>query len=138
MNNIVIKGRLTADCDIKFFNEDKTVNNFCVAVNRRFKKDGQPTADFFNCVAFGKTAEIIDKYFRKGNEIVVNGYMQSDTYEKDGQKRTAWKLIVDHFDFCGSSNTQSANIQDNIQEKDTVTNTTNFTVEDAEDEDMPF
>ena len=65
MNRAIITGRLTRDPETKQTQSDSTVVRFSVAVDRRFKRDGEPTADFFNCVAFGKTAEFVQKYFAK-------------------------------------------------------------------------
>lgn len=103
MNNITIHGRLTRDPELK----DYTAANgdvgkmcrFCVAVDRRF---GDET-DFFECVTFGKPAEVIDKFFSKGKEIVVSGSMECNSYKaKDGTKRYPWRLRMSSFDFCGS------------------------------------
>ena len=102
MNVIAIKGRLTRDPELAFFKnsngEDRSVCRFSVAVNRDYGDD----ADFFNCSIFGKRAEVIDKYFSKGSEIVCQGRMEQNKYkDKDGNDRTTWNLIVNNFDFCG-------------------------------------
>ena len=82
MNNIVIHGRLTRDPELRTTNNGKEVANFCVAVNRRFDRD---TADYFDCQAWGKAAVFIQQYFRKGQEILVRGSMQSRKWQdKDG------------------------------------------------------
>ena len=74
MNTITIQGRLARDPEIKFFNDDKAVCNISVAVNRAYKdKDGNIVADFFNCVSYNKQAEILDKYFKKGDGISIQG-----------------------------------------------------------------
>ena len=101
MNSVALHGRLTADISVNG-TEDKTVGHFTLAVNRDIKKDGQPEADFFRCVAFGKTAETLVKYMKKGSEILVIGRLVSGKYEKDGQTHYTTDIIVDKFDFCGS------------------------------------
>jgi len=103
MNSITIHGRLTRDPEVKTYTTKKgdegKICNFTVAVDRSF---GDET-DFFDCQAFGKKADVIEKFFFKGKEIVVNGSMQCDPYEaKDGSKRYPWRLHMNEFDFCGS------------------------------------
>lgn len=102
MNSICIHGRLVRDPEKKYYTNSKGDNGslakFTVAVNRRFGKE----TDFFDCVCYGKLAEVIDKYFSKGHEIVVSGEMQCHKYEaKDGTMRYPWSLVVSTFDFCG-------------------------------------
>lgn len=100
MNVIVIKGRLTRDPETRQTDSGKSVTNFGVAVNRRFQKD---KADFFNVTAWEKTGEFVGKYFSKGQEIVVQGEMQSRDYtDKSGNKRIAWDLIASNVEFSGS------------------------------------
>lgn len=100
MNSISIKGRLTRDPETRHTDSGKSVTNFSVAVNRRFQRD---KTDFFNVTAWEKTGEFVDKYFRKGNEIVVEGEMQSREYtDGDGNKRIVWELIAGNVEFCGS------------------------------------
>ena len=101
MNQVIEHGRLTADIEVKG-TEEKAVAHFTLAVNRDYKKEGQPEADFFRCVAFGKTAETLVKYMKKGSEILVIGRLVSGKYEKDGQTHYTTDIIVDKFDFCGS------------------------------------
>lgn len=102
MNNIVIKGRLTRDPKLDFVKvkgEEKAVCKFDVAVNRRFGED----TDFFNCQVWGKTAEFVDKFFKKGQEILVAGSMQCRKWQdNEGKNRYNWELNVDQVEFCGS------------------------------------
>ncbi len=100
MNAIIIKGRLTRDPEMRNTQAGKSVTNFSVAVDRRFQKD---KADFFNVTAWGKTGEFVNKYFHKGQEIAIEGEMQSRDYtDRDGNKRNAWDLIASNVEFCGS------------------------------------
>lgn len=100
MNSISIKGRLTRDPETRNTQTGKSVTNFSVAVDRRFQKD---KTDFFNVTAWEKTGEFVSKYFHKGQEIIVQGEMQSRDYtDKEGNKRNAWDLITSNVEFCGS------------------------------------
>ena len=100
MNLHMIHGRLTRDPELTRENEpSKTRAKFTVAVDRRY---GDET-DFFDCTVFGKRAEVIDKWFSKGSEIMISGEGQIRSYEgKDGVKRKAYSILVQEFDFCGS------------------------------------
>ena len=106
MNNHIIHGRLVRDPELTpRKNSDSSDRvNFTVAVDRRY---GDET-DFFDCVAFGKTAELIDKWLAKGREVIVWGEGQIHSYEdKNGVKRKSYSIFVQGFDFCGSKNDSS-------------------------------
>lgn len=96
MNIVVMMGRLTRDPELKVLPGDKMLCNFSIAVKREFQKD---KVDFVDCVAWGKTAELIATYFTKGAGIVIDGALQIDDYEKDGVKRKIAKVNVDRFKF---------------------------------------
>jgi len=100
MNIHMIHGRLVRDPELTRGNEDKNNRtNFTVAVDRRY---GDET-DFFDCVVFGKRAEVIHKYFHKGSEILLTGEGQIRSYDdKNGVRRKAYSITVSDFDFCGS------------------------------------
>lgn len=98
-------GRLTRDPDIRYSQGEKatTVARFSLAVDRKFKQDGQPTADFINCLAFGKRAEFIEKYCRKGTKLVVEGSWQTGSYtNKDGNKVYTNECLVESCEFAES------------------------------------
>ena len=100
MNNIIIKGRISKDIDLRATQTGKEVVNFSVAVNRRFDKDN---TDFFDVVAWGKTGVFVDKYFQKGQEIILEGSMQCRKWQdKEGNNRYSWELLADNVEFCGS------------------------------------
>ena len=100
MNKVIAIGRLTRDPDSRATQDGKEVAQFTVAVDRRVKKEGQPTADFIPCVAFGKTAEFISKYFHKGMKIVLTGRIQTGSYtNKDGQKVYTTDVVVEEAEF---------------------------------------
>lgn len=103
MNSVVLMGRLTADPTI---NDRVTCASFQLAVDRKFKKDGEPTADFISCKLLGeKRAEFANKYLRKGIKIIVSGSIQTGSYQKqDGTKVYTTDVIVDTTEFAESKN----------------------------------
>ena len=106
MNTHTIHGRLVRDPELtpRKNSDSKDRVNFTVAVDRRYGDE----SDFFDCVLFGGGALVIDKWFRKGSEIIVSGEGQIRSYEgKDGVKRKAYSIVVDQFDFCGGKNNSS-------------------------------
>lgn len=110
MNKIIICGRLTRDPEIRNTAGGSSVARYSLAVDRRFKKDGDPGADFFDCVAFGKSAEFAEKYLRQGTKMLVTGRMQQDNYtNKDGQKVYSWTLIVEEQEFAESKKAAEEN-----------------------------
>ena len=105
MNKVILVGRLAKDPELRSTTTGKQVCTFSVAVDRRFKSGGQPTADFFNVVAWNKPAELISQYLVKGNRIALNGRLQSRSYDaKDGSKRYITEVVLEEFDFIGSHN----------------------------------
>lgn len=103
MNKWIGIGRLCNDPDIRITDSGKTVANYRIAVNRDFKRDGQPDADFLNCVAFGKNGEFVEKYLHKGMKIAIDGRIQTRDYmNKDGVKVYVTEIAVDHHEFCES------------------------------------
>ena len=107
MNKVIMMGRLTRDPEVRYGQgaNGTAVCKYSIAVDRRFKRDGQPDADFFNCTVFGKGAEFAEKYFRKGTKIVISGSIQNDNYtNKEGQKVYSTQIIVDEQEFAESKN----------------------------------
>ena len=104
MNNIVLVGRTTRDPELKFGQSGKAFCKFTLAVNRAYKKD---EVDFINCTAFNKTAELIGEYIRKGNKCGVQGTLQMQRYEKDGEKRTSYEVIVNQIEFLENNKNNS-------------------------------
>ena len=103
-NVVVIIGRFTRDPEVKYSQSGTAVCRFSVAINRGKDKDGNDRgADFPNCIAFGKTAETIGKFFTKGRNIGITGRIQTGNYEKDGIRYYTTDILVDRFDFCDSS-----------------------------------
>lgn len=105
MNRVILVGRFARDPELRTTNTGKSVATFPLAVDRRFKQEGQPTADFFNIVAWGKQAETICQYLGKGRQIALTGRLQSRSYDaQDGTKKYVTEVILEEFDFIGSKN----------------------------------
>ncbi|HIU74518.1 MAG TPA: single-stranded DNA-binding protein [Candidatus Pelethocola excrementipullorum] len=112
MNKVVLMGRLTRDPDIRYSaGENSTaVARYTLAVDRRFKRDGEPTADFIGCVAFGRSAEFAEKYFRQGIRIVIAGRIQTGSYtNRDGVKVYTTDVVVEEQEFAESKSASAEN-----------------------------
>ena len=137
MNKVIIIGRFTRDPEIKYTTgENATATaRFSLAVNRRFKnKEGNYDADFINCVAFGKTAEFIEKYFTKGMAIGITGRIQTGSYtNKEGQKVYTTDVVVEETEFVESKNKGTS---DNVPNNNANSNS-DFE-EATSDDEMPF
>ena len=108
MNKLIICGRLTRDPEVRYGDNQKAVARFSLAVDRKYTREGDPTADFFNCTAFGKQAEFVGKYLKKGVKMIVVGHVQNDNYtNKDGQTVYSVQVIVDELEFAESKSSQS-------------------------------
>ena len=120
MNYIAIMGRMTANPEVTSSTSGTTIARFTLAVDRKFAKEGQQKTDFFQCVAFGKLAEVVEKYLSKGAKIVASGEMRLDTVQKDGKNVTYPKVNVNEIEFCEkkseSNKTDSKNDFINIPE----------------------
>jgi single-strand DNA-binding protein len=110
MNNVVLIGNLVADPQIREIpgeNPLKTAS-YTLAVSRAYKREGQPEADFIRCSAFGRRAEFVEKYLKKGTRIAVTGHIQTGSYEKDGVRHYTTDVIVDAHEFVAPKNSGSA------------------------------
>ena len=98
MNKVILMGRLTRDAEIRYSQGESAtaIARFSLAVDRPFQKG---EADFINCVAFGKTAELIGEYLRKGRKVGVTGRLQMNRYEANGEKRTSYDVLVENIEF---------------------------------------
>ena len=115
MNKVILMGRLTRDPEVRYSQgaSQTAVARFSVAVDRRFKREGEPDADFFNCTAFGKQAEFIERYLHKGIKIVLCGRVQNDNYtNKDGQMVYSVRVMVDEIEFAESKNASAGMLAD--------------------------
>ena len=109
MNKVIEMGRLTADPELIHSPNGTVYTRFSIAVNRRGAKEGQQQADFIPCVAFGKTAEFITKYFSKGRMIMLEGSLQQNVWEENGKKHTAYNVSVFGVEFTGEKKDDSGN-----------------------------
>ncbi len=112
MNKVILMGRLTRDPEIRYSAGDNTmaIARYTLAVDRRFKRDGEPTADFFNCVVFGKGAEFAERYFHQGIKIVITGRIQLGSYtNREGVKVYTTDIIVEEQEFAESKNASAEN-----------------------------
>ena len=105
MNKVILMGRLTRDPEVRYSAGDNSmaVARYTLAVDRRFRRDGEATADFISCVSFGRTAEFAEKYFRQGLKVVVCGRIQTGSYtNRDGQKVYTTDVVVEEQEFAES------------------------------------
>lgn len=112
MNKTILIGRLVRDPEVRYTTGEKptAIASFSLAVDRKFKQDGQPTADFINCKAFGKTGEVVEKYIHKGSKIGVTGRIQTGNYiNKDGVKVYTTDIMVEEIEFCESKGASKSN-----------------------------
>lgn len=134
MNKVILMGRLTRDPEVGYSNSQNSVATarFTLAVNRRFKREGEQDADFINCITFGKTAELIEKYVKKGHLISVTGRIQVRVWEdKSGSKRWSTDIVVEEVYFAESKKehpSSTVSVQDEFYPMD----------ETIEDDDLPF
>mgnify|MGYP000047724499 CR=1 FL=1 len=114
MNKVILMGRLTRDPEVRYSQGESAnaVARYTLAVDRRFKRDGDATADFINCVSFGRAAEFAEKYLRQGVKIAVTGRIQTGSYtNKDGVRVYTTDVVVEEQEFAESKNASSANTQ---------------------------
>ena len=142
MNKVILMGRLTRDPEVRYTtNTNALVCSYSLAVNRRFRSEGQPDADFINIVSWGKTAEFCSKYFTKGQQVGVIGRMQTRNYDdKDGKKVYVTEVIAEEAHFADSKRTDAANTFDagfNVPQTSNTPSTDGFmAIED--DSNLPF
>lgn len=134
MNSVQLLGRLTRDPEVRYAESGSTIARFSLAVDRKFKQEGGETADFINCIAFGKTAEFIEKYFSKGMKIALNGRIQTGSYtNKDGVKVYTTDVVVENVEFAESKNSNAGN-----STPAPAPNGDFMSVPDGIDEELPF
>lgn len=101
MNKVILFGNLTKDPEIRYSQgSNMAIARFGIAVNRKIKREGEADTDFFNCTAFGKTAEFVEKYFHKGSKMLMSGRIQNDNYtNKNGEKVYSVQVIAEEVEF---------------------------------------
>ena len=136
MNKVILMGRLTKDVETRYAanKPDMAIGAFCIAVDRK-PVGGEKKTDFFNCIAFGKTAENIGKWFRKGSKIIVCGEINNDEYtDKEGKKQRTTKIIVNEFDFVDSKSDNKAETKANVD----VDENGFMKIPESLEEELPF
>lgn len=139
MNKVIIMGRLTKDPEVRYTQsgEPMAIARYTLAVNKRFKKQGEADADFIPCVAFGKNGEFAEKYLAKGRQIAVVGRLQVRNWEdNEGKKRITTEIVVEEHYFAESKSEKADKPQSKKQDSDAEGF---YPIDDnVEDEDLPF
>ena len=142
MNKVILLGRLTRDVELRYSqsSEPLAVGRFALAVDRRINRErrdaGEQAADFISCVAFGKTAENIEKFFGKGRMIAVEGRIQTGRYEKDGHTVYTTDVVVESFSFTGE---KREDMPQNTGQQNGQQNGQYFVPDEGlDDDDLPF
>lgn len=132
MNVIVLKGRLTKDPDYRTIQDGSGMTKFTLAVDKKYQK-GEKVAYFHNCIAFGRDAENIQKFFQRGDEIAIQGELQDNNYtDKEGRKHYEKQVYVEYWWFCGSGKDRDANRSSLQAEEDDFVPTSGI------EEELPF
>jgi single-strand DNA-binding protein len=140
MNKCMLMGRLTKDPDIRYTQGDSpiTVARYTLAVDRRFKREGDATADFISCIVFGKGAEFTEKYLKKGTKIAVTGRIQTGSYmNKDNVRVYTTDVIVEEQEFAESKSANSGNSTQTASTPDKLDDDF-MNIADGVDEELPF
>lgn len=136
MNKVILMGRLTKNPEVRYGGQqnDKAVAKFSLAVDRKFKREGdEQTADFISCVAFGKTAEFLEKYAGKGSKFVIEGRIQTGSYtNKDGNKVYTTDVVVENVEFAESKKSENNNPEPQPDDDGFMN------IPDGIDEELPF
>lgn len=132
MNKAILMGRLTRDPELSYTKHQNTaVTKFSIAVDRKFKREGSPTADFFNCIAWGKSAEFVKNYFQKGKMIAIDGRIENRSWnDEQGNKKYATDIQVDSVFFAGSKSDDGGQSQSQPSG--------GFNTIDDDDDELPF
>lgn len=146
MNKVILMGRLTRDPEVRYSAGDNStaVARYTLAVERRFKQEGQQSADFISCVAFGKLGEFAEKYLKQGIKIAITGRIQTGSYtNRDGQKVYTTDIVVEEQEFAESKNAKGGVNADlehgNVRNSQNPVDSDGFMqIPDGIDEELPF
>ena len=137
MNKVILIGRVVRDAEIRYSQGANTtcIARYTLAVDRKFKQEGQPNADFINCIAFGKLGEFAEKYLHKGVKIAVTGRIQTGSYKnKDGNTVYTTDVVVEEQEFCESKSSNQSQGNDRPQ-----TSSDDFmNIPDGVEDGLPF
>ncbi len=146
MNKVILMGRLTRDPEVRYSQGEggSAVARFSLAVDRRFKRAGDAEADFFNCTAFGRQAEFVERYLKRGTKMVVTGRIQNDNYtNREGQRVYSVQVIVEELEFAESKAASAGNNDGGYQPADRPSPAAAIgdgfmNIPDGIDEELPF
>ena len=141
LNKVILMGRLTRDPEIRYSQsaEPMAIARYSLAVERRFKREGEPKADFIPCVAFGKQGEFAERYFRKGQLVSVAGRLQVRNWDdNEGKKRVTTEVVIEEQYFAESKKDEEKTYNQAVKEKNKAPEGFSPIDENIEDEDLPF
>ena len=142
MNKAILMGRLTRDPEVRYTSGENSlaIARYTLAVDRKIRKDGDATADFIPCVVFGRSAEFVEKYFRKGLKIAIVGHVQTGSYtNRDGQNVYTTEVVVEEQEFAESKNSGSGSSQQNAPQPSPDVGQDGFmNIPDGIEEELPF
>ena len=142
MNKVILMGRLTRDPEVRYSAGENAlaIARYTLAVDRRFRRDGEASADFISCVSFGRTAEFAEKYFRQGLKIAVTGRIQTGSYtNREGQKVYTTEVVVEEQEFAESKGSGSGGSQQNVPQQSPDVGPDGFmNIPDGIEEELPF
>lgn len=134
MNKVMLIGRLTRDVEVNYSANSTAVARYTLAINRPYKREGEQEADFLRCVAFGKTAELAERYLAKGMRVAIDGRIQTGSYtNRDGQKVYTTDIIVERQEFLEKRADNSPSAPDTPYDSDSF-----MDIPDGIDEELPF
>lgn len=146
MNKVVLMGRLTRDPDVRYSQGETplAIARYTLAVDRRFKRNGEQDADFINCVAFGRTAEFAEKYLKQGTKMVVSGRIQTGSYtNREGVKVYTTEVVIEEQEFAESKAAASQNNNRGASQPSTPQSSTTasdgfMNIPDGLEDELPF
>ena len=141
MNKVILMGRLAREPEVRYSQgtEPLAIARYTLAVNRRFKQQGEPEADFIPCVALGKSGEFAEKYFRKGQLVAVTGRLQVRSWDKDGERRWTTEVIIEEQYFAEGKTAQSKPAAQTGKQMGLAEQEGFYPVDESvEDDDLPF
>ena len=146
MNKVILMGRLTRDPEVRYSAGENAlaIARYTLAVDRRFKRDGEQSADFINCLAFGRSAEFAEKYFKQGTKIAVSGRIQTGSYtNRDGVKVYTTEVVIEEQEFAESKAAASQNNNRGASQPSTPQSSTTasdgfMNIPDGLEDELPF
>lgn len=137
-NSVILIGRLTRDPDVRYTNDQKAIARFTLAVDRKYSREGESTADFPPCIAFGRTAEFVEKYLKQGSKIAAEGRIQTGSYtNREGNKVYTTDVIVESVEFCDSKGSGDMEPRQNRNNRKPADDDF-MQLPDGIDEELPF